>query len=108
MAFYDVACQVFGKIVVVGSLLRTMLSSDASLGMWATDCGRRADSSTTFPGADLVSTCFGRAYCRYLQSADLAKRSIVKPSFDEVFVKFLYAPAIHIAKGNTCLYKRLG
>jgi hypothetical protein len=28
-----------------------MLSSDASLGMWATDGGRRADSSTRFPGA---------------------------------------------------------
>jgi hypothetical protein len=32
-------------------LWRAMLSSDASLGMWATDGGRRADSSTRFPGA---------------------------------------------------------
>jgi hypothetical protein len=32
-------------------LWRALLASDASLGIWATDCGRRADSSTRFPGA---------------------------------------------------------
>jgi hypothetical protein len=31
-----------------------MLSSDASLAMWATDGGRRADSSTRFPGASSI------------------------------------------------------
>jgi hypothetical protein len=34
------------------------MPSDACLGIWATDCGRQADSSIRFLGADLVClTC---------------------------------------------------
>jgi hypothetical protein len=39
-------------------LWRAMLSSDASSGMWAADCGRRADASTRFPGASSIILLF--------------------------------------------------